>query len=207
VGNRIFFIADDGVHGRELWVTDGSTEGTHMVADLVPGAGGIVTEQLEQMTSFRGLLYFRFNDGEYNHGFELWVSDGTTLGTHLFKDIGTGLDQFGYAASSYPDELTVVGGKMFFSAWDPVYARELWETDGTVEGTRIVADMSTVNNSSVYQSSNPNQLANINGELYFSAKNYQYLNYPESGYEVWRLQQPVIKRIRLCPGIMGLLLD
>ena len=30
-GERVFFDADDGIHGRELWVSDGSEEGTHRV--------------------------------------------------------------------------------------------------------------------------------------------------------------------------------
>ncbi len=34
-GDRVFFTADDGVHGVELWVTDGTREGTHMVRDLL----------------------------------------------------------------------------------------------------------------------------------------------------------------------------
>src|SRR3954451_1087386 len=36
VGNRVFFTADDGVHDRELWVSDGTTTGTHMVKDILP---------------------------------------------------------------------------------------------------------------------------------------------------------------------------
>jgi ELWxxDGT repeat protein len=34
--SRILFFADDGVHGRELWVTDGTAAGTRLTADLVP---------------------------------------------------------------------------------------------------------------------------------------------------------------------------
>jgi len=35
VGQRVFFTADDGVHGEELWVTDGTQEGTHLVRDIL----------------------------------------------------------------------------------------------------------------------------------------------------------------------------
>lgn len=196
-GNQIYFLADDGSHGRELWVTDGSAEGTRMVIELIEGKGGITNTYIngvsnrdrpiiDNMTEFKDLLFFMFNDGEYNHGFELWRSDGTVAGTYLFKDIGSGQDSFGYSASAYPSELTVVGEKMFFSAWDPVYFRELWVTDGTEEGTHIVEDMA-YHEKEMYASSNPKELTNINGTLFFNSHASGFKNYPEMGYELWKV--------------------
>src|SRR5262249_22328452 len=40
VGDTIFFTADDDVHGRELWKTDGTAAGTAFVKDVRPGSGG-----------------------------------------------------------------------------------------------------------------------------------------------------------------------
>src|SRR4051794_7165503 len=37
-GGYLFFTATDGVHGRELWRSDGTADGTMMLADLSPGA-------------------------------------------------------------------------------------------------------------------------------------------------------------------------
>ena len=46
--NTLYFTADDGMHGRELWRSDGTASGTALVADLNPGpapafAAGVVT--------------------------------------------------------------------------------------------------------------------------------------------------------------------
>jgi ELWxxDGT repeat protein len=39
IGPRVFFVADDALHGYELWVSAGTRETTHLVRDMVPGHG------------------------------------------------------------------------------------------------------------------------------------------------------------------------
>ena len=36
----VFFVANDGIHGNELWKTDGSESGTVLVKDINPGYEG-----------------------------------------------------------------------------------------------------------------------------------------------------------------------
>ena len=36
-GSHVFFVADDGRTGRELWISNGDRQGTRRVADFVPG--------------------------------------------------------------------------------------------------------------------------------------------------------------------------
>jgi ELWxxDGT repeat protein len=77
-------------------------------------------------------------------------------------------------ASSYPSFLTDVNGVLFFSATDTAHGTELWMTDGTPAGTRLVAD--------IYpgpEGSYPNELTNVNGTLFFSADDGVH------GMELW----------------------
>ncbi|NID12844.1 ELWxxDGT repeat protein [Fibrivirga algicola] len=36
-GDNIFFMGDDGIHGLELWKSNGTAKGTGMVKDINPG--------------------------------------------------------------------------------------------------------------------------------------------------------------------------
>ncbi len=128
---RMFFTADDGEHGRELWASTGpGGVGTHLVKDILPGAGSSGARELVQMG---GTTYFVANDGE--HGAELWKSDGTDVGTVLVKDVWPG------QAGAAPQELLVVNGVLYFTADDGVNGRELWRSDGTEAGTALLHEL------------------------------------------------------------------
>ncbi|WP_143301713.1 ELWxxDGT repeat protein [Candidatus Entotheonella palauensis] len=67
VKGLLFFRADDGQHGLELWQSDGTAAGTRLVADIRPGPEHAVPDAL---TEVNGTLYFSADDGI--HGTELW---------------------------------------------------------------------------------------------------------------------------------------
>jgi ELWxxDGT repeat protein len=86
VGGTLFFTADDGVNGRELWKSDGTAAGTVPVADIAPGPG---SSDPTQLTAMGDVLFFAADDGV--NGRELWRSDGTAAGTGLVADLVPGV--------------------------------------------------------------------------------------------------------------------
>ncbi|MGD1920167.1 MAG: ELWxxDGT repeat protein, partial [Pleurocapsa sp.] len=156
---------------------DGSSEGTQLVLDINPGSEGSYSSCFIE---FNCNLYFTAYDGET--GKELWVSDGRSGGTQLVKDIFPGSSSYGYGYGSNPSNFTEFNNKLYFTANDGETGIELWVSDGTSEGTRLVEDIFPGNSSYGYAySSSPISLTEFNGELYFSADD------GEIGRELYKL--------------------
>ncbi len=138
------------------------------IPECPPNAGAYV----RQMRTFRDLAAFTAFD--FDHGEEVWVSDGTPQGTHPLVDLCPG------ACWSLPRILGTVGGKLLFSASasGPDGANRLWATDGVevhpVGDEEVVAE---------YVSPEV-----IDGWLYFGI-----------GYFVWRTDGEVIEQVWAFP--------
>lgn len=91
----LLFAADNGTNGMELWRSNGSSSGTAMVIDLMPGAGGGLTDVPlfpPLIVSAAGKLYFSADNGV--SGEEVWRTDGTSAGTALVADSNPGPADF-----------------------------------------------------------------------------------------------------------------
>ncbi len=164
VNGAVFFTADDGVNGRELWKSDGTGAGTVLVKEITPG---IASSGFGQMVDVNGRLFFVVDAP--GTGLELWKSDGTAAGTVLVKDI------FPALSASIPQSLTNVNGTLFFTANDGMNGTELWKSDGTEAGTVLVKNIRAGG-----PSSNPSRLTNVNGTLFFTADD------GVNGVELWK---------------------
>ena len=112
------------VGGRELWISDGTRDGTRRLVDIRPGPKG---SKPESLTVAGTLVYFTADDGI--HGRELWATDGTSAGTRLVKDLTRGANLTG------PRELTALGSRLY------VVARTgLWKVDAGATRVRPVLD-------------------------------------------------------------------
>jgi ELWxxDGT repeat protein len=114
-GDRLFFVAEDAGRGAELWVTDGTPQGTRPVFDVWPGPE---SSRIADLTADGNRVFFSANDGE--HGRELWMSDGTAAGTRMVWDLNPG------GFSSSPSQLATSGDDLFFAADDGEAGVEPW---------------------------------------------------------------------------------
>ena len=121
----VYFWANDGTHGNELWKSDGTESGTVMVKDINSGSGSSSPSQLIVVDN---ILYFEADDGI--NGCQLWKSDGTETGTVMVNSNSThncGSDYLNFGSSLYfrADQTTNsnVSG---------------WVSDGTPDRTNMI---------------------------------------------------------------------
>lgn len=124
-GNKMYFTARDTLSGAfVLYETDGTTAGTTRVST---GTASNIP-----MSSFR-----IFNGGIYytKQGGELWMYEIATGINALVKDIDP------RSNTIFNTDYIAMNSKLYFTANDSVNGSELWVTDGTAAGTKLVKDI------------------------------------------------------------------
>jgi ELWxxDGT repeat protein len=138
----------------DIFITDGTAAGTvplglanlgNYPPETIPGGLTVIGTKIFYTTYYGGL----------------WVTSGGPP-TKLTSD-------------PYVHIMVAAGNQLFFVGYDSIHGAELWRSDGTVAGTRMVEDINPGNGTS-----SPDQFAVRNGIAYFVAYD------PGHGYELWR---------------------
>jgi ELWxxDGT repeat protein len=170
LNGRLFFSADDGIHGSEPYISDGTAAGTNIVVDL-----NLVGQ------------------GSTPGGF-------VTLGNHVFFNASVDGQQDSYVMNADGTSITKLNGVfmlgpaiayenyLIFSGIDTTTGdNELWISDGTQAGTMQLADI----NSGTENGSGPHDFVEFNNEIFFIATT------PLNGREVWKTNGTTAGTVRL----------
>jgi ELWxxDGT repeat protein len=130
----LLFGTNDGVHGNEIWKSDGTEVGTVMVKDIHEGTGssdgyGHIGWDRD-FTAMGGFVYFAATSSDQPAS--LWKTDGTEAGTSWVKDVS-------------PANMIVFNGALYFTGYTGSGISsdtELWTSDGTEDGTYMVKNIS-----------------------------------------------------------------
>ena len=162
LGSQALFFTGTGSE-PELWKSDGTAAGTVPVKAFGPEELDGANPRLSAEAG--GVLVYLSVDPSGNH-IVVWRTDGTEAGTFRLTE-GSGVASSG--------AIEGVGSTVFFTLRDEELGTELWATDGTVAGTRLVEDVIPG-----FADAQPHDLTAFQGKLYYSGIG------PGDGFELWR---------------------
>lgn len=124
--NELYFSANDIIHGREFWKSDGTFAGTQLVKDIHPGLSGSSQWETNPIV-FNGSIIFIADDGTSTF---LWKSDGTETGTVPITDPSLVEPYNEYQPGADKNLLIEVNGSIYFPGRNPATGIELWKING-----------------------------------------------------------------------------
>jgi ELWxxDGT repeat protein len=137
IDDRVYFTARDGINGYELWVTDGTAEGTLMIKDILPGSGG------GGPSSSAPQGFVRNDDGNIY----FYANEALTSNTTLFRTDGTSSGTEGIISLYRIEIVETIGNEIIFVANDSSIntsePNSVWVSDGTMEGTKLLGSYGT----------------------------------------------------------------
>ena len=176
-GGALFFHANDGTTGVELWRSDGTEAGTTLVRDIRGGpAPSTNGGKYPSVVDLGGTVLFAANDG--STGTELWRTDGTAGGTTQIRNLNTATEySFKYGRRVAAE----VGGTVFFVATDGSTGSELFKADVATGAASLVKDIFPgERRPGTSASSDPQEFTNVGGTLFFTAAD------ATGGEELWK---------------------
>ncbi len=185
-GRLQFFASRTG--DRELWSSDGTLDGTVFLANPTsPLSGNTADSNVVFAGQIDSRVVFAATRGGGAEGRELFISDGSSAGTSVVRDINTG-------GSSDPDDFLILGNQLLFVARDWDHGRELWRTDGSSAGTILLADIVNGDGGGNVTLGGPSTI--LDGVVYFTAG--PTLAFPE----LWRSDGTTAGTFKV-PGTVG----
>ena len=167
-GGRLVLVVDDGVHGPEPWVSDGSVAGTRQLRDVCPGPCGSPSP----LATAAGEVFFFAR--EPSHGRELWASDGTEAGTRRVTAV---LPESQFEFELEPPQAALLGDRVVTAGWDPRGGFEPWTFDRTGRGGAPLGDLATGGE----PGADPSELAALGGRVLFFACDGERFGFFSSG--------------------------
>lgn len=127
-GTKVYFSANDSIHGAEPWVSDGTSIGTLMMRDIAEG-----TASSNPSDFYYGEDNLHFTAYNSSTGRELYRGLSNT-GAMLLKDINLN-------GNANPKPLLWYNGKLMFTATDGTSGTELWSTNNLASATNMLFDL------------------------------------------------------------------
>lgn len=159
-----YFVADDGSSGRQVWRSDGTTNGTFPVTVRLGLRGNV-----SHFTPYKDELYFSAQDGNGCSLFKTRGTESTTVRVKPFPTAGNDLgklvffkDELYFLVNQNGQGMTLFktngspagtvrvgpelayGAKILGATPDLLYFnsnRGLWKSDGTIKATQLVREM------------------------------------------------------------------
>jgi ELWxxDGT repeat protein len=168
LGTRLYFVANDGISGSELWAHETNNGSTWQVADINPDFGG---SSPRDFTVLGTRLYFGAYDG--SSGYELWAHETANSSTWQAADSYPGY------RSGFLDGITAMGTRLYFSGEDGNTSYELWVHETANGSTWLVAD---INGGGRSRPGSSGGFTVVGTRLYFDADD------GISGRELWMME-------------------
>lgn len=163
LNDAIYFTADDGTHGRELFKYNTNLGTSELVANIRPNEVG---SNINQTIAFNGKIYFNARDGSGSDS-HLYIHDPVDNSTQRLVDVNNDDVQ-------NPNNFVIFNNELFFAAEFPSIGTEFGKYNPLTNEVTIIGDLDPAGDSY------PNFFTEVDGQLWFTA------NSSSSDSRLWR---------------------